>query len=597
MITYIEKEQKYLSDIKIENQTTNWINGCFHAWGEVKAPSGISCSVSRKMTEKGRIYEEYSFINTADETVRIKTGDLGIWTPFNDSYDSADITERENCHAHLWCGGKSSYVCCLSMGGKSPHLGLVLTAGSIDQYLAEREESSNDRGDIMLLVAPTEIKPNEKYTVSWEIFEHQYDDFFDILAEYQNYVPIESRTFTFFKNENARISVNGDELDLPKSIGYHKVKEETHTFAYQILPVFKKLIRKRCEFIVNNQQEHEGDLKGAYMIYDNETQSRFFEEIPVPDHNAGRERIGMGALIAKYLQIHFDKSIYASLMDYVAFILREHFDPSTGEVFNSIHRDNSWRRIYNNAWFATFFREVYKLTKDNKYLSYMCGAFFDLYNHGGERFYPLNIEMYDSINCLEKANMNEEKEKLFAYFKKNADYMLSNGTHYPSFEVKFEDNIVTPAGSVLLQMYKLTGDESYLSGAKEHLDIHKIFLFFQPDARMHGVSIHHWDDFWFGKRRLYGDTYPHYWSTTGSLLYAQMSLVETDKHLKQQYEDIARAGIRSCLGNFFPDGSATCAIVTPYSINGTRGEFIDPWANDQDWAMYHALLFDEMMGI
>lgn len=68
--------------------------------------------------------------------------------------------------------------------------------------------------------------------------------------------------------------------------------------------------------------------------------------------------------------------------------------------------------------------------------------------------------------------------------------------------------------------------------------------------------------------------------------------VEKDTFLR-----IARAGIRSCLGCFFPDGSATCAIVTPYSVNGKKGQFIDPWANDQDWALYHAILFDEEFGI
>ena len=597
MISFIENGQKNISGIKIDGQTTIWINGEFHLWGEVKAPRGIALSVIRQMTAKGRVYEEYSFENTTKETIKVETGDLGIWVPFNDSYDSADKSVRYNCHAHLWCGGESSYVCCLSMSGKAPHLGLVVTSGSIDNYLIEREKNSNDRGDIMLIVSPTVIKPREKYTVSWELFEHNYDNFFSILEEYSNYVPVISKTFTFFESENATISINSVDKTLPKNIGYNKIKEKNYSYSYQILPDFHDLVKKRCLFIVNNQQERKGVLRGAYLIYDNETHSRFFEDIPFPDHNAGRERVGMGVLIAKFLQLQFDNELYASLMEYVDFIMREHFDSTTGEVFNSINRDNSWRRLYNNAWFATFFRELYKLTKDTIFLKYMCGAFYDLYNNGGKNFYPLNIELYDSIKCLEESKMDEEKEKLLFLFRQNADYILSKGIHYPSLEVRFEDNIVTPAGSILLQMFRLTGEKKYLIGSKEHLNIHKIFLFFQPDAHMHGVSIHHWDDFWFGKRKLYGDTYPHYWSTAGSLFYAQMSIVEKDKLLKQKYEDIARAGIRSCLGNFFPDGSATCAIIKPFSINGFRGEFADPWANDQDWAMYHALLFDETMGI
>ena len=155
MISYIENEQNKLSGIKIDGQTTEWIKGEFHLWGEVKTPCGVKCSVIRKMTAKGRIFERYSFVNTTEKAIEIKTGELGIWVPFNDSYDSAEVSERENCHAHLWCGGKSSYVCCLAMSGKAPHLGLAVTEGNVSSYLVERQENSNDRGDIMLLISGT----------------------------------------------------------------------------------------------------------------------------------------------------------------------------------------------------------------------------------------------------------------------------------------------------------------------------------------------------------------------------------------------------------------------------------------------------------
>ena len=39
----------------------------------------------------------------------------------------------------------------------------------------------------------------------------------------------------------------------------------------------------------------------------------------------------------------------------------------------------------------------------------------------------------------------------------------------------------------------------------------------------------------------------------------------------------------------YPDGSATCAWIYPHDINGVRGEFPDPYANDQDWGMYFFL--------
>lgn len=582
-------------EITLDGSTVRWIDGEFHAWGETKTPEGVSCTCRRFFTPRGRLREEYVFTNTTDSLIGINEGDLGIWTPFNDSYASSGICEKYNCHAHIWCGGTSSFVNCLAMSGKAPHLGLVLTSGNISSYLCERRETSDDRGDIMLLSAPFILIPGAEAVISWEIFEHSYDDFFSVLEEYENYVPIHSPFFTFFENEKPEILIKNEKRELQNSLGYFKENENGALYAYQVLPEFDLLVKKRCEFIKAHQQETEGKLKGAYTVFDNETGQRIFEEMPRPNRNAGRERAGMSVLMAKYLQKHFDSELFSSLKMNIDFILRAYFNPETGEVFNMFPRDNSRRRIYNNAWYATLFREMYKLTKDKTYLEYMCGAFYDLYSHGGENFYPLNIEMCDSIKCLEKENMLCAKERLFNHFKKNADFILKNGTAYPPYEVSFEDNIVTPAGDICAQMYELTGEEKYLAAAREHLEIHKIFLFFQPDARMHGVSIHHWDDFWFGKRELYGDTYPHYWSSAGSLFYARMSKyesVEKDKFLR-----IARAGIRSCLGCFFHDGSATCAIVTPYSVNGKKGQFIDPWANDQDWALYHAILFDEEFGI
>jgi len=36
---------------------------------------------------------------------------------------------------------------------------------------------------------------------------------------------------------------------------------------------------------------------------------------------------------------------------------------------------------------------------------------------------------------------------------------------------------------------------------------------------------------------------------------------------------------------FFEDGTATCAYVYPYSVNGQKTDFADPYANDQDWGL------------
>ena len=56
------------------------------------------------------------------------------------------------------------------MNAQPPHLGLALTVGSITSYAIERRETSNDRGDILLLTDAFTLAPGETYTLAWTIF-------------------------------------------------------------------------------------------------------------------------------------------------------------------------------------------------------------------------------------------------------------------------------------------------------------------------------------------------------------------------------------------------------------------------------------------
>ena len=70
-----------------------------------------------------------------------------------------------------------------------------------------------------------------------------------------------------------------------------------------VKPCFEKIIENRIKFIVEKQQylKEGSPLDGAFLIYDNKEKHMIFEDC-VPDHNASRERLGMGLLIAKFLQ-------------------------------------------------------------------------------------------------------------------------------------------------------------------------------------------------------------------------------------------------------------------------------------------------------
>ena len=65
----------------------------------------------------------------------------------------------------------------------------------------------------------------------------------------------------------------------------------------------------------------------------------------------------------------------------------------------------------------------------------------------------------------------------------------------------------------------LTGDEKYLKGAESQLPLLESFGGKQPSFHLYDIAIRHWDGYWFGKDRIWGDTFPHYWSTLSGIAF------------------------------------------------------------------------------
>ena len=86
------------------------------------------------------------------------------------------------------------------------------------------------------------------------------------------------------------------------------------------------------------------------------------------------------------------------------------------------------------------------------------------------------------------------------------------------------------------------------------------------------------NSFGIGKKRMYGDTFPHYWSSlTANVYYDYARLTRNNEYMKK-----AEASYRGTLSMFNPNGSASCAYVYPVTINGKDAGYYDPYANDQD---------------
>lgn len=594
----------------------NWVEG-YIEWGTVRCAAPLRVE-TEQVREGDILRERYTFINETNREVFTKLTDIAIYATFNDDYTTARECMHHKCHTHIWCGGAVSYVMALRMGGEAPHLGLVLTEGALGGYSVERDLSriSNDRGDFLLHPAPFVLAPRERYTLAWTLFPHagrasflntakQYcAHFIDVRAEKYLLFIGEETTVTVDANfafEHAALTLNGAPLpftrsgstltakiraDAPGEMRCAVVLDGVETFCeLKALPPLPELAERRCRFIAEKQQfcRPSSGLDGAFLIYDNEEECQFYD--PRYDYNAGRERVGMGLALAAYLQKWPDSTLEKALHRYADFVRRELVNPDTGEVYNDYHRDNSYKRLYNAPWYARLYIEFFNLWQKKEYLETACKILRFYYAEGGSQFYPIQMPVAELIPLLRSNGLTIQADALMAEFLHHADYLAANGTDYPALEVNYEQSIVAPAADILLQAYKLTGVQSYLVSARKQLDVLELFNGIQPSYHLREVAIRHWDGYWFGKRKLYGDTFPHYWSALTGLALRDWGRMTGDVASQQRGED----SLRAVLSLLDADGRAHCAYVYPITVNGASARGADPYANDQDWGLYFAL--------
>ncbi|MDO4293607.1 MAG: hypothetical protein Q4C65_10320 [Eubacteriales bacterium] len=593
----------------------DWLRPDF-SYAQTKCPAYLTAHASH-IREGDRIFTTIELTNAGDKPYFSHVGDIAVAFPLQDKYEDSRTCLKKRCHTHLFMGGNVSYIMALRMGGEAPHLGMVLTEGSLSAYSIERDiaKMSNDRGCFWLHPSAMEFAPGETKRISWTVFSHTgRTDFYEKLEELSRFVRVEAGRYVLFEGEKTtvtvtpafpaeRVLVNGQEL-APGADGSYvfevqgdcygeklfwieadQVKTNCRLFVQKRL---EELAPARCRFLARRQQYTGAGsaLDGAYLAWDNEEDTHVYT--PENDYNGGRERICMGILTARYLQrpdAEDREELEAGLRRYVAYVKRELVDEKTGKTCNDIGMDDSYERQYNLPWAMEFFCELYRLFGDREDLLTACRIGKQFYGAGGRDFYSIELPIELLDECLEKAGLAEEREQMRRLFVEHADRICERGLDYPAFEVNYEQSIVAPAADVLLKVYLLTGEEKYLEEGKRQLEVLELFNGCAPDYHLYETAIRHWDGYWFGKRKLYGDTFPHYWSALTGNVFELYGRITGDETYRKRAED-SRRGV---LPMIFADGRASCAFVFPWSINGVRAHFYDPYANDQDWGLYFSL--------
>ena len=573
----------------------------------------------KREIKQGDLVEEYSFTNEGEEPVSLY--DVAIYIPFNDNYP--DAQQCINSRAHIWKGGSAAYVNAIRMGDFTPHLGLVVTDGAIRNYeiweRGRKKANSQTRGIIALDLPDLLLKPGESYSLEWHVFAHNGNDDFRRKLLEKGSVLVSCNKYVFEKGEKARVECRSLEplkactakmngvpvpvkqegnlcfVEVPMEQAgevrfdfYYNGNKQTHADCL-VISNTADLIRKRVDFIRTRQQmNNPSDLRnGAYMVYDNEGDSIYLNDTPncnPVDRDEGAERLGMGVLLAKQYLLTKDPELKQSLLRYANFVRRK-LQTDNYVTYSSVDQKNR-NRGYNYMWVAEFYFQMYKVTGDKQFVTDGYKTLKSMFQQFGYGFYAIGIPARLGLQSLKEAGMKKEYTDLRNDFIKTGDVFVKNGLNYPAHEVNYEQSIVAPAIQFLAQLYLETGSQKYLDEVKRQMPVLEAFNGFQPSYHLNEVAIRHWDGHWFGKRELFGDTFPHYWSTITGAVYYYYALCTGDSSYQKRAENVVRNNL--CL--FFEDGKASCAYMYPYKIDGVKAEFYDPYANDQDWALVYYLL-------
>lgn len=537
----------------------------------------LELRVGRRFGE--RWTETYELRNPSDAPVEL--GSVAISTPYRDVYTSSRESLTGAVHAHVWTGGADAWVWAVPMDGSGPGLGLQLKEGELWAYSVESREpgtSSNVRGHIYLHVTDharsphamggqpaITLPPGSSYRWTWQLA--WYDD---LPAFHADRAPlIEAERLAAEVGETLEFTGAAAVTSVIPGIRYAESPDGRSRIAVLFHEPLRVIAERRTRFVLDHQRRPElaDSRRYAFVPFDNDSGLTVLSSA-WRDWSDARERVGMALLLQEVRDRGWgDRAeLDDALAGYERFV-REHLLDADGTIQDdSIHQNAV--RLYNFPWFARFLLGQ----GDRVGATRILDRYYEL---GGDHFLA-----FDLGPLLSELGMHE-------HLVRHAKAFVAYGDELPPHEVNYEQSMVAPLLELLVAAYR-TGQ---IEGAELTRRLPRLTAFAadQPDVRLRHVPIRHWDGYWFGRLRLWGDVFPHYWSALSAVVYGAWPRELVTPEQADWLDHAEEAILKANLVSFFADGSATCAFVYPSCVNGQPAHVADPLANDQDWALVYAL--------
>ncbi len=425
--------------------------------------NSLSLVVSKRVKD-GFYTEEYCITNHGDMPFSFTKENLGIHFPYNCTFENKTNLHDTSCVTHVWCGGDYSWMYSAKPSGVDKYLVCHVNEGYISDYsisydISRTGSGASYRGAIVLLPGEFVLDAGAKVQFSFVFCFFDQVPTTDVPNEFCR-MTVSADQYSAFVGESIachfRSMDSWEDIEIicnGKPITYQKTGQNADWtlladapgeqiisvsvngkrlwMKLNVLLPLEELLICRASFITQKQQYHEAGhpLDGAYLIYDRDENTQFYEA-HFADHNACRERLAMGIVVAQALQKRYDAEMMQSLEKHRRFIERQILDREHFIVRDGENIENQRIRAYNYPWMAVYYLEWYMLTGEKECLQYAASIVISYYApaNGGRQESPC-IRNHEICSYLQAEGMEELRQKLLGYTLAHADRIIRDGSH------------------------------------------------------------------------------------------------------------------------------------------------------------------------